>query len=59
VVPFGDSRAAADAVLELARDASLRAKLGGRGHEAAYRSLGWPTDAHAFVAQLEAWSAAP
>ena len=59
VVPFGDPRAAADAVLELARDASLRAKLGGRGHEAAYRSLGWPTDAHAFVAQLEAWSAAP
>jgi glycosyltransferase involved in cell wall biosynthesis len=59
VVPFGDPRAAADAVLELARDASLRAKMGGRGHEAAHRSLGWPTDAHAFVAQLEAWSAAP
>jgi glycosyltransferase involved in cell wall biosynthesis len=59
VVPFGDPRAATDAVLELARDASLRAKMGGRGHEAAYRSLGWPTDAHAFVAQLEAWSAAP
>ncbi len=59
VVPFGDSRAAADAVLELARDASLRAKLGGRGHEAAHRSLGWPTDAHAFVAQLEAWAKSP
>jgi glycosyltransferase involved in cell wall biosynthesis len=58
VVPFGDPRAAADAVLELARDSSLRAKMGARGHEAAHRSLGWPTDARAFVAQLEAWATA-
>ena len=35
VVPFGDPRAAADAVLKLAADASLRAKMGSRGHEAA------------------------
>jgi glycosyltransferase involved in cell wall biosynthesis len=56
VVPFGDARAAADAVLELAGDASLRAKMGSRGHEAALRSLGWPADARAFVAQLEAWA---
>jgi glycosyltransferase involved in cell wall biosynthesis len=56
VVPFGDARAAADAVLELAGDASLRAKMGSRGHEAALKSLGWPTDARAFVAQLEAWA---
>ena len=56
VVPFGDARAAADAVLELAGDASLRAKMGSSGHEAARRSLGWPTDARAFVAQLEAWA---
>jgi len=56
VVPFGDPRAAADAVLELARDASLRAKMGRRGHEAARSSLGWPADARAFVAQLEAWA---
>ena len=35
VVPFGDPRAAADAVLQLAGDASLRAKMGSRGHEAA------------------------
>ena len=56
VVPFGDPRAAADAVLELDGDISLRAKMGGRGHEAASRSLGWPSDARKFVAQLELWA---
>jgi glycosyltransferase involved in cell wall biosynthesis len=59
VVPFGDPRAAADAVLELAGDASLRAKMGSRGHEAALKSLGWPADARTFVAQLEAWAKTP
>ena len=59
VVPFGDARAAANAVLELAGDASLRAKMGSRGHEAAHRSLGWPAHARAFVAQLEAWARTP
>jgi glycosyltransferase involved in cell wall biosynthesis len=59
VVPFGDPRAAADAVLTLAGDASLRAKMGGRGHEAALGSLGWQADARAFVAQLEAWARTP
>jgi glycosyltransferase involved in cell wall biosynthesis len=59
VVPFGDPGAAADAVLTLAGDSSLRAKMGSRGHEAARRSLGWPADARAFVAQLEAWAKAP
>ncbi len=58
VVPFGDPRAAADAVLQLAGDASLRAKMGRRGHEAAQAFLGWPADARAFVAQLEAWARA-
>jgi len=56
VVPFGDPRAAADAVLQLAGDASLRAKMGSRGHDAALSSLGWPAGARAFVAQLEAWA---
>jgi glycosyltransferase involved in cell wall biosynthesis len=56
VVPFGNPRAAADAVLELAADASLRAKMGSRGHEAAAKSLGWPADAKAFVDQLEQWA---
>jgi glycosyltransferase involved in cell wall biosynthesis len=59
VVPFGDPRAAADAVLQLAADASLRAKMGSRGHEAAHAFLGWPADARAFVAQLEAWAKVP
>jgi glycosyltransferase involved in cell wall biosynthesis len=56
VVPFGDPGAAAEAVLELDRDSSLRAKMGRRGHEAAYSSLGWPSDARAFIAQLESWA---
>ena len=56
VVPFGDPRAAAGAVLKLAADASLRAKMSSRGHEAALASLGWPADAQAFVAQLERWA---
>ena len=59
VVPFGDPQAAADAVLRLAGDSSLRAKMGNRGYEAARSSLGWPADAQAFVAQLEAWAKAP
>ncbi len=56
VVPFGDVAAAADAVLELDGDISLRTKMGGRGHQAAYSSLGWPSDAREFVAQLESWA---
>jgi glycosyltransferase involved in cell wall biosynthesis len=56
VVPFGDVGAAAEAVLELDRDISLRATMGRRGHEAAYSSLGWPADAREFVAQLESWA---
>jgi len=59
VVPFGDPGAAADAVLKLAGDASLRAKMGSRGHEAALTCMGWPADARAFVAQLEAWARTP
>jgi glycosyltransferase involved in cell wall biosynthesis len=56
VVPFGDVAAAAAAVLEHDRDFPLRAKMGRRGHEAAYSSLGWPSDASEFVAQLESWA---
>jgi glycosyltransferase involved in cell wall biosynthesis len=56
VVPFGDPRAAADQVLTLAADASLRVKMGSRGHEAALTGMGWPADARAFVAQLERWA---
>jgi glycosyltransferase involved in cell wall biosynthesis len=56
VVPFGDVGAAAEAVLELDRDISLRVTMGRRGHEASYSSLGWPADAREFVAQLESWA---
>jgi glycosyltransferase involved in cell wall biosynthesis len=55
VVPFGDVATAADAALTLHRDPDLRVKMGLRGHDAARRSLGWPADARAFVAQLESW----
>jgi glycosyltransferase involved in cell wall biosynthesis len=58
VVPFADPRAAADAVLKLAADPSLREEMGRRGHQAARTRLGWPADARAFVAQLEAWAKA-
>ena len=57
VVPFNDPQAAADAVLELDRDPSLRVKMGRCGHEAAQKSLGWPADAREFVAQMEMWAA--
>jgi glycosyltransferase involved in cell wall biosynthesis len=56
VVPFGDPRAAADTVLELDGDISLRTKMGRRGHEAAASSLGWPSDAREYVGQLESWA---
>jgi len=56
VVPFGDVAAAAEAVLELDRDKPLRVAMGCRGHAAAYSSLGWPSDAREFVAQLESWA---
>jgi glycosyltransferase involved in cell wall biosynthesis len=56
VVPFGDAAAASEAVLALDGDPDLRVKMGLRGHDAAQRSHGWPADARAFVAQLEAWA---
>ncbi|MBV9380495.1 MAG: glycosyltransferase family 4 protein [Streptosporangiaceae bacterium] len=56
VVPFGDARAAADAAGALDADRDLRVKMGLRGHDGALRSLGWPADARAFVAQLEEWA---
>jgi glycosyltransferase involved in cell wall biosynthesis len=58
VVPFEDAQAAADAVLRLAGDSDLRAKMGLRGHEAAVRSHAWPAHAEAFVRKLEQWARA-
>jgi glycosyltransferase involved in cell wall biosynthesis len=59
VVPFNDPRAARDAILKLDADPDLRVKMGLRGHEYALANLAWPPHAAAFVAQLEAWAAAP
>jgi glycosyltransferase involved in cell wall biosynthesis len=59
VVPFGDPRAAADAVLRLAADPGLRARQGRRGHRGAAESLGWPAHARSFVTQLEQWAGPP
>jgi len=59
VVPFGDARVAADAVLRLAAEPALRAGQGARGHRGAAESLGWPVAARAFVAQLEQWAGQP
>ncbi|MFG2002446.1 glycosyltransferase family 4 protein [Spirillospora sp. NPDC048911] len=56
VVPFGDPRAAADAVLELSKDASLRAEMGKRGYETARARFHWAVHAQEFVSQLEAWA---
>jgi glycosyltransferase involved in cell wall biosynthesis len=59
VVPFNDPQAAAEAILRLDADPSLRVKMGERGHEAAQRDLGWPAEAKKFVAQLEQWARNP
>jgi hypothetical protein len=57
VVPFGDVRAAADAVLELCRDGELRRTLARTGHEITQRSYHWPVQARLFVKRLEEWVA--
>jgi glycosyltransferase involved in cell wall biosynthesis len=56
VVPFGDPRAARDAIEKLASDPGLRLELGTRGHKYAREHLGWPAAAGPFVAQLEQWA---
>jgi glycosyltransferase involved in cell wall biosynthesis len=56
VVGFEDPAAARDAVLRLAADPGLRAKMGVSGHEAALRARSWPAHAQGFVTQLEHWA---
>jgi glycosyltransferase involved in cell wall biosynthesis len=56
VVGFEDPAAARDAVLRLAADPGLRAKMGVSGHEAALRAHSWPAHAQDFVTQLEHWA---
>src|ERR1700722_7588163 len=57
VVAFNDPASAAEAVLKLAADPGLRAKMGLRAHDYAQANLAWPPHAQAFVAQLETWAA--
>jgi glycosyltransferase involved in cell wall biosynthesis len=59
VIPFGDARAASEAVLSLKADPALRDAMGARGHRHAAESLRWPDHAGAFVAQLDQGAGAP
>lgn len=57
VVPFGDSQAAAAAVLRLRDDPQLRLRMGRNGYETARDRFHWPDHAKAFVATLESLAA--
>jgi glycosyltransferase involved in cell wall biosynthesis len=54
VVPFGDARAAADAVLDLWADPHRRRAMGAAGHRVARDRFDWEAHAQPFVAKLEA-----
>jgi glycosyltransferase involved in cell wall biosynthesis len=58
VVPFGDVRAAADAVLALRSDPARRTAMGAAGHATARARFHWPVQAETFVRQLEQWAGA-
>ncbi|WP_243056524.1 glycosyltransferase [Nocardioides sp. SR21] len=58
VVPFGDARAAAGAVLELARDRHARTQMSSLGHAYAGEHLDWDRHSRAFVEHLGELSAA-
>lgn len=53
VVPFGDVRAAEDAVRRLAADPAERTRLAAAGRAAALEHYDWATDADLFVRALE------
>ncbi|WP_017608235.1 glycosyltransferase [Nocardiopsis xinjiangensis] len=55
VVPFGDTFAAAQAILQLRRDPQLRAEYARTGHTIAQTSFHWPVQARTFVKRLESW----
>lgn len=55
LVPFGDARAAADAVQALQDDPATRYAMAAAGRIAALRDHDWNTDGARFVAQLQAW----
>ncbi|MBC6458776.1 glycosyltransferase, partial [Actinomadura sp. HBU206391] len=56
VVPYEDPAAAVAAVLRLRDDPVLRARLAGRGHEAALRRFHWPHHGSVFVTRLMEWA---
>lgn len=55
-VPYNDPATAADVIVRLRDDPSMRAEMGRRGHETASRHFHWPRDGKVFVAQLEEWA---
>jgi glycosyltransferase involved in cell wall biosynthesis len=58
VVPFNDVPAAAEALLELRKDAGLRQRLGDAGRVGAVADLDWRTDGQHFGELLRAWGIA-
>ncbi len=57
VVPFGDVRAAADAVRKLRDEPGLRRSMAAAGRRAALEQYNWAIDGQRFVAILEGWAA--
>jgi glycosyltransferase involved in cell wall biosynthesis len=57
VVPFGDARAAANAVMDLAEDPDRRVRVGARAHALALERFDWGRAGPAFVAVLDDWAA--
>lgn len=58
IVPFGDARAAADAVRMLNDDDVRRQEMASLGHDWVLRQANWERDGERFVRQLEDWAAA-
>jgi len=56
VVPYKDSRALVDAVLELRDDSAKRQLFADNGHHAALTNFNWDRDQVGFVQQLEDWA---
>jgi glycosyltransferase involved in cell wall biosynthesis len=58
VVPFTDPEAAAEAVLSLRSDSTLRHRLGEAGRAGAVRDLDWRDDGRRFSELLSTWGLA-
>lgn len=57
IVPFGDPRAARDAIVQLDLDDEGRQRMADSGRAWVREHANWSLDGHAFVHQLEAWAA--